>query len=80
MRAGEIFPPSKLHMFSNSSPYSTMVQGFIGDCYYLSTLVALDARPGALENMFVTKDVNKAGIYAMTFYIAGEKVVVHVDD
>lgn len=67
-------------MFSNASPYSTMVQGDIGNCYYLSTLVALDARPGALENLFVTKDVNKAGIYAMTMYMSGVKVVVHVDD
>lgn len=46
----------------------------------LAALVLLDSRPGAIENIFVTKTPNDVGIYAMTLYINGEAAVVHVDD
>ena len=43
-------------------------------------MIMIDARPGALEELFVTKKPNKAGIYGMKIYINGERKVVHVDD
>ena len=52
----------------------------MGDCYLLATLCALDARPGALEDLFYTKQINEAGIYAMHININGKKTIVHVDD
>jgi len=52
----------------------------MGDCYFIGTLGALDARPGALEKLFVTQKVNDKGIYAVRFYIEGKWRVVVVDD
>ena len=57
-----------------------MKQGTLGDCYLLATLVAFDARPGALERLWYTDKINSAGIYAMKFRIAGEERLVYVDD
>lgn len=41
-------------MFAWRETYSTIEQGSIGDCYYISTLAAFDTRPGALEHLFIT--------------------------
>jgi len=75
-----MYRKEELTMFATREIWSTMQQGELGDCYLLSTLVALDTRPGALEDMFVTKEVNDEGIYAVKFSVNGEDVVVHVDD
>jgi len=54
-RISDIYPDSKHVMFAEgTTPYSNMRQGALGDCYYLATLVSLDSRPGALEELFVT--------------------------
>jgi len=60
--------------------YSTVKQNTLGDCYYLASLILLDSRAGALEKLFVTKEVNEAGIYAMRLFNNGEEQVVYVDD
>jgi hypothetical protein len=75
-----MYPADKLTMFANKEIWSTMRQGSLGDCYLLSTLAALDTRPGALEAIFLTKEINAEGIYAVKFTVNGEDVVVHVDD
>ena len=78
-RISEMF--SSPYMFSdNLAPFSTVDQGALGDCYYIGTLAALDARPGAIRNLFYTKEVNDKGIYAMWIFYAGKQVLVHVDD
>jgi len=77
-----MFSKDELQLFSEEckSPFSTIVQGKLGHCYYIATLVALDSRRGALENLFVTNEVNEAGAYGMRLWMNGKRVVVHVDD
>lgn len=79
-RLSEMYPADDLVLFAGTEIWSTMKQGELGDCYYLSTLAALDTRPGALEAIFVTKETNDEGIYAVKFSVNGEDVYVHVDD
>lgn len=79
-RVSDVFTKDKLTMFAKGQTFSTLNQGGLGDCYYLAALVAIDNREGALENMFVTKEINSKGIYAMKLQVNGEMVVVHVDD
>ena len=79
-RVSEIYDADKLTVFSNAAPYSTMQQGALGSCYLLAAFIGLDARPGALEKIFYTKEINGAGIYAMKLYMNGRPIVVHVDD
>ena len=79
-RAKDIYPGKTLKLFAGSETWSTMQQGTMGDCYLLATLVAFDARPGALERLWYTQTANAAGIYAMKFHIGGEERLVYVDD
>jgi len=66
-----MYPADMIKMFDTDHIFSTMQQNSLGDCYLLASYVALDARPGAIENLFYTKEINSAGIYAMKFQIAG---------
>jgi len=36
--------------------------------------------PERIKSMFITKEINKAGIYLMTFWINGVEAPVIVDD
>lgn len=46
----------------------------------MSSLTALAKDEDLIRNMFITKTVNKAGIYAFKFWINGEQKIVCVDD
>jgi calpain-15 len=59
---------------------SDIKQGILGDCYFLSCLSALAERPHRIKEIFITQQVNEAGIYAVQLYINGEKKIVVVDD
>jgi calpain-15 len=55
-------------------------QGACGDCYFLSSISSLSEYENRVERIFITKDVNEAGCYAVKLYINGEEKVVVVDD
>ena len=55
-------------------------QGELGDCYFLSCLSALAENPDRIKAIFITKEVNDAGIYAVKLFINGEERVIVVDD
>ena len=56
-------------------------QGEIGDCYFMATLCSLASQqPMEVENLFVTKELNKSGRYAMNLWVNGCLQVVVVDD
>ena len=57
-----------------------VVQGEVGDCYILATMSSMAEIPPRIEDLFETKEVNRAGIYMMYFYINGVKTPVIVDD
>jgi hypothetical protein len=40
----------------------------------------LASRKGFLEQAFVTKETNEAGIYALKFYLNGKEKIITVDD
>ena len=40
-------------------------QGYCGDCYFLSCLSSLAEFPDRVRELFVTKDTNDSGIYAV---------------
>ena len=55
-------------------------QGYCGNCYFLSALSSMAEIPQRVKNIFITKDINDAGCYAMNFWINGEYREVVVDD
>ena len=55
-------------------------QAGLGDCYFLSSLASLAEFPARVKRIFITKETNKAGCYAVSLYINGEMKTVVVDD
>ena len=43
----------------------------MGDCYFLATLSSLAEVPHRVRAMFVTQEVNTAGIYMVRFFLNG---------
>lgn len=77
--------PSEVYGEDNFSLYNTVdpddiKQGYAGDCYFLSSLASLAEFPERIKNIFKVKEVNKAGCYAVEFFINGEQKTVVVDD
>ena len=61
---------------------SDIAQGALGDCWLLSAFACLAEFPGAIENLFLTREVSPRGKYAVRLYDdrLGNWRVVTVDD
>lgn len=77
-RAGEIYQPA--YVFEDGVEPNDINQGQLGDCYYLAALSSLAEFEDRVKDMFVTKEVNAAGIYMVKIYINGNETPVIVDD
>ena len=78
-RPKDVFGEGNFKIYEEPGP-NDIKQGKCGDCYYLSCLSSLAEYPDRIKRIFITKEVNDAGIYACHFYINGEKRTVVVDD
>lgn len=57
-----------------------VIQGALGDCWFISAMSILATRPELLDNVIVS-DKNKArGIYTLKYFKAGQWRYVHIDD
>lgn len=77
-RASDIFPQQLL--FEGEISVDDVKQGKIGNCYFLSAIAALCEFPSLINQIFITKEVNKDGLYKVILFIDGEYQVVLVDD
>jgi hypothetical protein len=57
-----------------------VVQGLLGDSYFLGVLAVLAERPGLIRNLFISDEVNEAGVFGVTMTKNGQKVDVLVDN
>ena len=78
-RASEIFG-DKYKLFSEKIEMDDVIQGKLGDCYFLSSVANLCKFPSLIMKLFKTKDTNKDGYYEIILYIDGKPQVVVVDD
>ena len=78
-RPEQIYGDGNFVLWDTIGP-NDITQGACGDCYYLSSLAALAEFPDRIKRIFITKEVNSAGCYAVQMYINGEKRTVVVDD
>jgi hypothetical protein len=78
-RPSDVYGKGKFNIFKNVSP-NDIKQGYCGDCYFLSSIASLAENPDRVKAIFLTKEVNNAGCYAMKFYINGEPKIIVVDD
>ena len=77
----EIKDVSKLNVISPNPKNlpQDVIQGELGDCYFLSTLSALAENPKNITNIIHNSKVSD-GNYEATIYINGEPVKIVVDD
>lgn len=77
-RLSEIYKDQEI--FKGGVGPEDIVQGALGDCYFLAVLSSLAEEDSSIKARFVTKTINKAGIYLMTFFVNGIETPVVVDD
>jgi len=77
-RANEIFNP--VAVFTGGVDPNDINQGQLGDCYYLAALSSLAEFEDRVKALFITKEINPAGIYLVKIYINGTETLVVVDD
>lgn len=78
-RPVDVYGEGNFKVFNNITP-TDIKQGDCGDCYFLSSISSVAEYPERIENVFITKEVNAAGCYAMRLFINGERHEVVVDD
>ena len=61
-----------MKVFEGDIEPNDIKQGSLGDCYFLSSLSVISERPNRISNLFVTKEVNNEGIYAINITKNGE--------
>ena len=79
MRPKDVYGEGNFVIYKEPGP-NDIRQGKCGDCYYLSTLSSLAEFPERIKKIFITREVNDAGCYAVQVYVNGERRVVVVDD
>ena len=57
-----------------------VVQGEIGDCYFLSVLSSFAENPNRIKNFFPSLQISPNGIFEARVYLHGEPVNIAVDD
>lgn len=75
--------PSKglldVKVFSKIEP-NDILQGCLGDCWFLCAVASLAERAAWIERIFVTKDYSEQGIYELRLAKNGEWMTVIIDD
>lgn len=55
-------------------------QGYLGDCWIVAAASCVAQTPERIRKLFVTDELNDAGVYSVTLYMMGIPVTVTVDD
>ena len=63
-RPSEVYGDGNFNLYENVDP-NDIFQGYCGDCYYLSSLSSLSEFPERMKAIFLTKEINEAGCYAV---------------
>ena len=80
-RLGDIMDTNKLSVLkSNQKLAQDVVQGELGDCYFLSVLAAFGEEPNIINKIIDPKEKGNNGSYTANVIIHGEPVKIVVDD
>ena len=69
-----------MYVFEDGVEPNDINQGQLGDCYFLAALSSLAEFEDRVKDLFVTKEINAAGIYMVKFFINGNETPIIVDD
>lgn len=67
-------------MFYETIEPNDVKPGVLGNEWFLSAVALLAERPALIERLFVTKELNTAGVYKLRLCKNGEWVTVTIDD
>ena len=79
-RAEEILDSQNYKVFLEGSSADDIIQGSIGDCYFLSAIGSLCKFPKLIERLFYTKEKTKQHEYGIYIFINGLWELVLIDD
>lgn len=75
----EEFFKDQPRVFEKIDP-NDILQGGLGDCYFLAAIASIASKPHRLERIFLTKEYNREGIYVVALCINGVWEDVVLDD
>lgn len=78
--AGRIKGMTKPTLFCAGISSGDVIQGMLGNCWFISALSVVATRPKLLRKIFVSSALANRGIYTLKFYKDGRWIFVHVDD
>ena len=67
-------------LFKDSIEPSDIVQGALGDCYFLSCLAALAEKPDRIRKLFESLETSEHGIYGVKMTKNGRPLSVVLDE
>jgi len=67
-------------MFADSDHNTLQHSADLDNGYALSAFVGFDSRPDGIKEIFVTKEINEAGIYGMRMTFNGKEGIADCDD
>ena len=81
-RISEVYDDTHTLFGSNGINHEDMIQGYLGNCWFISGASALAEIPGRMEKVFINPDnkLSANGIYAVNFFTLGLPHTVIVDD
>ena len=79
-RVGDIFMSSDYQVFYDKIEKEDIIQGSLGNCYFLSAIASLCKYPNLIEKLFFFKEKSEENCYGCYFRINGIWKLVLVDD
>jgi hypothetical protein len=79
-RPTEIFKGEKYAIFQGDINPKDILQGEIGDCYFLCSVAAIAERQDRIKKLFLTREVQEFGCYCVALCLNGVWEEVIVDD
>ena len=80
LRAEEIFNYQHYNIFVNDISIDDVRQGYLGNCYLMSSLAAMTNIPQLICQLFRSFELNKNGCYEIGLNIEGQWQIVLLDD
>jgi len=80
LRAEEIFNHQHYSIFVNDISIDDVRQGYLGNCYFMSSLAALTNIPQLICQLFRSFQISKNGCYEIGLNIEGEWQIILLDD
>ena len=79
-RASEIFNNQEYTLFSSDLNYNSIIQGSIGNCYFLSIICSLTKYPSFIYQLFNTSYISPDGYYEIKLKINDVIHIISLDD